>query len=133
METPHRCPPYSSKRPSSGTFSGGDTKPTNKNKTSGYTKPPSNIPMTLLSCITVILVSSNAGTKNCRSPTFGSFWIQNFFVDFCLFLHLWQKYSSVSSSSSRSVKLRKQSTKTNNQILNAAVKLSSAQYAAKNA
>lgn len=43
--------------------------------------------------------------------TFGSFWIQNFLVDFCFFLHLWHIYSSVSSSSSRSVKLRRQSKK----------------------
>lgn len=41
--------------------------------------------------------------------TLGSFWIQNFLVDFCFFLHLWHIYNSVSSSSSRSVKLRRQS------------------------
>lgn len=45
----------------------------------------------------------------CKHSTFGSFWIQNFLVDFCFFLHLWHMYSSVSSSSSRSVKLRRQS------------------------
>lgn len=41
--------------------------------------------------------------------TLGSFWIQNFLVDFCFFLHLWHIYNSVSSSSSKSVKLRRQS------------------------
>lgn len=35
--TPHRCPPYSSGRPSSGTFSDADTKPANGNKTIAIT------------------------------------------------------------------------------------------------
>lgn len=50
-------------------------------------------------------------TEGTASLTLGSFWIQNFFVDFCFFLHLWHIYNSVSSSSSRSVKLRRQSVK----------------------
>lgn len=77
-------------------------------------KPPvipknTKVPTTLLSFIRVKLVNSNKGIEHFWSSTFGSFWIQNFLVDFCLFLHLWQKYNSVSSSSSRSVKLCKQS------------------------
>lgn len=108
VEIPHRYPPCFSKRLSSGIFLGGDTKPTNG------IKPPvipknTKVPTTLLSYIKVKLVNSNKGIKHFWSSTFGSFWIQNFLVDFCLFLHLWQKYNSVSSSSSRSVKLCKQS------------------------
>lgn len=37
-EIPHRYPPYFSKTLSSGTSLGGDTKPTNRNKTSSYTE-----------------------------------------------------------------------------------------------
>lgn len=96
-EIPHKYPPCFSKRPSSGTVSGADTTPTNgKENSYRETVTPGR------------LVGRKRSEQFC-SPTFGSFWTQNFLVDFCRFLHLWQKYNSVSSSSSRSVKLRKQS------------------------